>query len=76
MEEVKTRASVRENFDIGKITNAGFKLDYVVPMKQGETTVCEIGTEHISPKIAYWRNVVVCYILGTYPPFSAMNGYI
>lgn len=45
-------------------------------MKQGEATVCEIGMEDISSEIVYWRNAVVCYVLGPHPPFSVMSGYI
>lgn len=36
-----------------KITNTGFKLDYIAPMKQGESTMYEIALEEISTEITY-----------------------
>ncbi|KAK4731748.1 hypothetical protein R3W88_024736 [Solanum pinnatisectum] len=38
--------------------------------------MCEIEDEDISTEIEYWKNAVVCYVLGTYPYFAVMNGYI
>lgn len=68
--------SVWDNFDIAIVTNAGFKLEYVSPMTKGEAAVCEIELEDISLEIEYWRNTVVCYVLGAHPPFTVMNGFI
>lgn len=30
----------------------------------------------IESEIEYWRNAVVCYVLGAYPPFSVLNSYL
>ncbi|XP_060183323.1 uncharacterized protein LOC132613322 [Lycium barbarum] len=74
--EMRGKGSIWDNFDISKISNAGFKLDFVSPLKEGESHVCEIEIEDITSKIAYWRNAVVCYVLGAHPPFAVMRGYI
>ncbi|KAK6791362.1 hypothetical protein RDI58_010443 [Solanum bulbocastanum] len=76
MQEVQRRPSVWETFDINKVSNAGFQLEFVAPEIQGKSVECEIGIEDISSEIAYWRNSVVCYVLGAHPPFSILNGYV
>ncbi|KAH0754209.1 hypothetical protein KY290_024479 [Solanum tuberosum] len=42
----------------------------------GESLVIEIELEDISSEIAYWKNAVVCYVLGVHPPFEVLKGFI
>lgn len=63
MDKMEKKSSIWDNFDVGKISNVGFKLDYVSPMKQGESAVCEVEIEEISSEINYWKTAVVCYVL-------------
>ncbi|XP_019244532.1 PREDICTED: uncharacterized protein LOC109224406 [Nicotiana attenuata] len=74
--EMNTGGSIWDNFDITKVTNAGFKLEFVEPALHDETPVCEIETEDISSEIEYWKNAVVCYVLGAHPPFTVLNAYV
>ncbi|KAH0652507.1 hypothetical protein KY289_030185 [Solanum tuberosum] len=74
--ELNRKGSVWDNFDLTKTAKAGFKLEFVTPEKQGESSICEIDIEDISTEIAYWQHAVVCYVLGAHPPLSVMNGYI
>lgn len=66
--------SIWDNFDIAKLANAGYKLDFVPPTKKGD--IIEIKLEDIESEIMYWVNVVVCYVLGAHPPFQVIKGYI
>ncbi|KAM3266715.1 hypothetical protein P3L10_003710 [Capsicum annuum] len=68
--------SIWDNFDIGKVVNVGFKLEYVALTKQGNALFIEIGIEDISTAVEYWRNFVVCYVLGAHPPFEVIKGFI
>ncbi|XP_060183185.1 uncharacterized protein LOC132613154 [Lycium barbarum] len=68
--------SIWDNFDIGKMVNAGFKLEYVAPTTRGECSTVEIEVEDITSELEYWKNSVVCYILGARPPFEVMQGFI
>ncbi|KAH0639665.1 hypothetical protein KY285_036251 [Solanum tuberosum] len=43
---------------------------------EGQIPVCEIDLEDITSEIDYWKNAVVCYVLGAHPPFAVLNGYI
>ncbi|XP_059291730.1 uncharacterized protein LOC132045203 [Lycium ferocissimum] len=69
-------SSIWDNFDIAKISNAGFKLDYISPVTEGDQLIVEIEEEYTSTEIEYWKNVAVCYVLGAHPLFSVLNGYI
>uniref|UniRef100_M1DD49 Uncharacterized protein n=1 Tax=Solanum tuberosum TaxID=4113 RepID=M1DD49_SOLTU len=74
--EVRRKPSIWDNFDITKTSNAGFKLNFVSPITQGQIPVCEIDLEDITSEIDYWKNAMVCYVLGAHPPFAVLNGYI
>lgn len=53
-----------------------FKLEYVNPKTQGETSIVEIELDDISMEIEYLGKSVVCYVPGAYPPFAVIQGYI
>lgn len=74
--KLSRKGSGWDNFDLIKIAKAGFKLKFVAPEKRGESSICEIDIEDISTEITYWKNVVICYVLGAHPSFTVMNGYI
>lgn len=54
------RGLIWDSFDIGKIVNVGFKLEYVAHTTFGATLNIEIELEDISSEVEYWRNSVVC----------------
>uniref|UniRef100_A0A3Q7IE72 Uncharacterized protein n=1 Tax=Solanum lycopersicum TaxID=4081 RepID=A0A3Q7IE72_SOLLC len=70
----KTKAAT-ENRKLSRVSNVGFKLDFVSPKKHGDLSNCEIDIEDISTTLLCWKNVVGFYILGA-PPFSVLNGFI
>ncbi|KAG5619842.1 hypothetical protein H5410_005060 [Solanum commersonii] len=76
MEEPVKRSSIWDNFDIEKVVNAGFKLEYVAPSNTGKSVYVEIELNDISSEIEYWKNSVVCYVLGAHPPFEVIKGFI
>uniref|UniRef100_A0A0V0GRI8 Putative ovule protein n=1 Tax=Solanum chacoense TaxID=4108 RepID=A0A0V0GRI8_SOLCH len=75
-EEPVKRSSIWDNFDIEKVVNAGFKLEYVAPSNTGKSVYVEIELNDISSEIEYWKNSVVCYVLGAHPPFEVIKGFI
>lgn len=44
---------VWDNFDITKVSNAGFKLEYVPPSKHGEANIVEIEPDDIKSEVEY-----------------------
>lgn len=67
------KRSLWDNFDIAKVVNAGFKLDYVAPTTLGESSFVEIELEDSTFEIEYWHNTVVCYVLGAHSPFTVLK---
>ena len=35
-----------------------------------------MGVKDIADEVIYWQDVVVCCILGVYPPFEVIEGYV
>lgn len=75
MLDTNVQGSIWDNFDITKVTNVGFKFDYIAPEMHEEIPVCE-ETEDITTELDYWKKVVVCYVLGAHSPLSVLNGYV
>lgn len=46
-ELMKSKRSIWDDFNISKLANAGYKLDYVAPSKSGAQQVMEIGLDDI-----------------------------
>lgn len=70
------RNSIWDEFGITKLSNVGFKLEYIQPKLYGESRVSTIELEDISSEIEYWQNAIVCYVLGVHPLFTVIQGYI
>ncbi|KAH0709166.1 hypothetical protein KY284_010593 [Solanum tuberosum] len=68
------KKSIWDDFDIVKLANVGYKLEYVTPTKKGK--LVEIEMEDRRYEITYWVNVVACYELGAHPPFIVIQGYL
>ncbi|KAG5568182.1 hypothetical protein H5410_064802 [Solanum commersonii] len=68
-----SKVSIWDSFDISKLSNVVFKLDYVAPEMQGETPISVIELRDNESKIKYWKTIVVCYVLGAYPPFDVLR---
>ncbi|KAH0657385.1 hypothetical protein KY289_026133 [Solanum tuberosum] len=47
------KPSVWDSFYIAKLSNAGFKLEFVAPEIHGTSSVCEIALEDISTELYY-----------------------
>lgn len=67
------KSSIWDEFDIAKLSNAGFKLEYVSPKVQGESQVGAIELEDITSEIDYWKNAIVCYVLDAHRPFVVIQ---
>ncbi|KAF3653433.1 hypothetical protein FXO37_16988 [Capsicum annuum] len=71
-----TAKSAWDNFDVKNADNAGFKLNYVVPITKAEQLMVEIEEDDISSEVECWKNAVVCYVLGAHPPYVVLNGFV
>lgn len=67
---------VSDSFDIDKVVNAGFKLEYIAPTTQNESINHEIKLEDISLKVEYWKKSIVCYVLGAHSPYAVIKVFI
>lgn len=63
----EARASIWDKFDVSKLKDAGFKLEYVSLIKTGGELMVESDNDDISSEVEYWKNAIMCYVLGAYP---------
>lgn len=68
--------SIWDKFNVNKMRNAGFKLDYVAPAIHNGQEIGYIENEDIKSEVELWSNVVACYVLGANPPAKVLNGFI
>ncbi|KAF3613446.1 hypothetical protein FXO38_36240 [Capsicum annuum] len=52
-----------DDFNISKLMNVGFKLEYVNPKCCGDKLIGDINLDDISAEVEYLQNVVLCYVL-------------
>ena len=38
--------------------------------------IAKIETDNMVSEVAFWQNAVLCLVLGTYPPFNVVDGFI
>lgn len=55
-EKSRVKPTIWDSFDISKISNAGFKLEYVPSTKQGEDSIIAIELDNFASKIEYWKS--------------------
>lgn len=70
------KKSIWDNFNILKMANAGYKLEYVAPSQVGDKQIVELGIEDIKSEVEYGSTIVICYVLAAHPPFQVIQGYI
>lgn len=68
--------SIWKDYDILKLTNTEFKLEYIDLEQVGNQLIGDIDSEDIEMEVEYWKNALACYVLGAHPPFSILNGFI
>lgn len=66
---------VWNSFDVAKLKKVGRELHYVEPVKDNGVEYCVIESQDVEEDIVYWRNFVVCYVMGANRPYPVMVGY-
>lgn len=68
--------NVWNQFDVSKLKTPNKKLKYFALKVKDEETYVRMSVPEVHKEIEYWSNTVVVYVLGAYPPFHVMNGYL
>lgn len=56
------KRSIWDEFNISKLANAWYKLEYVALTKAGDEQIAEIGMEDFQSEVDYWGNALICYV--------------
>lgn len=53
----------------------GLELQYVEPKNENGVEFCVIEPVDVEEDLVYWRQAVVCYVMGANPLFPVANGF-
>lgn len=68
--------NVWSKFDISKLRTPNTKVEFYAPeVKDGEV-YARLSLPDVRKEIDYWGNAVVVSVLGVFPSFHVMNGYL
>uniref|UniRef100_A0A803P4A6 Reverse transcriptase domain-containing protein n=1 Tax=Cannabis sativa TaxID=3483 RepID=A0A803P4A6_CANSA len=52
------------------------KHSYTKPMRVGDQIVAKLDLEEIEVEASFWKNAIVCFVLGANPPFRVFEGFV
>ncbi|XP_062114732.1 uncharacterized protein LOC133825855 [Humulus lupulus] len=67
---------VWSKFKSNQVLTPSTRLDFSEPMKLGDQVVARLDLEEVEVEASFWRNAIVCIVLGANPPFRVFEGFI
>uniref|UniRef100_A0A803QBU9 DUF4283 domain-containing protein n=1 Tax=Cannabis sativa TaxID=3483 RepID=A0A803QBU9_CANSA len=59
-----------------EVPSPSTKLTYTEPVRVGYQIVAKLDLEEIEVEASYWKNAIVCFVLGAKPPFKVFGGFV
>ncbi|KAM6571046.1 hypothetical protein CsatA_015126 [Cannabis sativa] len=63
-------------FNSNQVPTPSSKLSYTEPMRVGDQVVAKLDLEEIEVEASFWKNAIVCFVLGANPPFRVFEGFV
>ncbi|XP_062114706.1 uncharacterized protein LOC133825825 [Humulus lupulus] len=73
------QSSVKEiwsKFKSNQVLTPPTRLDFTEPLKVGEQIVSRLDMEEVEIEASFWKNSIVCIVLGANPPFRVFEGFV
>ncbi|XP_062114635.1 uncharacterized protein LOC133825747 [Humulus lupulus] len=67
---------VWSKFKANQVLTPSTRLDFAEPMKVGDQVVARLDLEEVEVEASFWRNAIVCIVLGANPHFRVFEGFI
>ncbi|XP_062075831.1 uncharacterized protein LOC133779952 [Humulus lupulus] len=67
---------VWSKFKSNQVLTPSTRLDFTKPMKVGDQVVARLDLEEVEVEASFWRNAIVCIVLGANPPFRVFEGFV
>ncbi|XP_062086218.1 uncharacterized protein LOC133792330 [Humulus lupulus] len=79
VEDVDFQNSAKEiwsKFKTNQVLTPSTRLVYTEPLKVGEQIVARLDLEEVEIEASFWKNAIVCIVLGANPPFRVFEGFV
>uniref|UniRef100_A0A803PXW4 DUF4283 domain-containing protein n=1 Tax=Cannabis sativa TaxID=3483 RepID=A0A803PXW4_CANSA len=79
VEQADFQADARDlwsKFKTNQVPSPSTKISFIEPVKVGDQFVAKLDLEEIAVEASYWKNAIVCFVLGVNPPFKVFEGFI
>ncbi|XP_062103925.1 uncharacterized protein LOC133815054 [Humulus lupulus] len=76
--ELKQRSAkeVWSKFKSNQVLTPSTRLNYIEPLKLGDQVVARLDMEEVETEASFWKNAIVCIVLGANPPFRVFEGFV
>uniref|UniRef100_A0A803PSE9 DUF4283 domain-containing protein n=1 Tax=Cannabis sativa TaxID=3483 RepID=A0A803PSE9_CANSA len=64
------------NFKSNQVLSPSTRLSYTEPKKLGDRVIGELDLEEVEIEASFWKNDIVCMVLGANPPFKVFEGFV
>ncbi|KAM6582514.1 hypothetical protein CsatB_009516 [Cannabis sativa] len=79
VEQANYQADARDlwsKFKSNQVPTPSTKLNFTEPIKVGDQIVAKLDLEEIEVEASFWKNAIVCFVLGANPPFKVFEGFL
>ncbi|XP_062074986.1 uncharacterized protein LOC133778993 [Humulus lupulus] len=72
----RSAKDVWSKFKWNQVLTPSTRLNYTAPLKMGDQFVAQLYMEEVETEASFWKNAIVCIVLGANPPFRAFEGFV
>ncbi|XP_062114119.1 uncharacterized protein LOC133825149 [Humulus lupulus] len=72
----RSAKDVWSNFKSNQVLTPSTRLNYTEPLKMGDQIVARLDMEEVETEASFWKNAIVCIVLGANPPFRVFEGFV
>ncbi|XP_062103584.1 uncharacterized protein LOC133814669 [Humulus lupulus] len=67
---------VWSKFKSNQVLTPSTRLNFTEPLKVGDQIVARLDMEEVEIEASFWKNAIVCIVLGVNPPFRVFEGFV
>ncbi|XP_062085110.1 DExH-box ATP-dependent RNA helicase DExH11 isoform X2 [Humulus lupulus] len=72
----RSAKDVWSKFKSNQVLTPSTRLNYTAPLKMGDQFVARLDMEEVETEASFWKNAIVCIVLGANPPFRVFEGFV
>ncbi|XP_062100689.1 uncharacterized protein LOC133806613 [Humulus lupulus] len=72
----RSAKDVWSKFKSNQVLTPSTRLNFTEPLKVGDQIVACLDMEEVEIEASFWKNAIVCIVLGANPPFRVFEGFV